>query len=462
MIKRNLLKRFIALSLICLMLPFAACNNAPSGDVVIEDENEETIASETETATEETLAETDNAKEDEVSERVILGDERFDEYLPILEGKKVALFTNQTGIVGNIEGGDHILDALLERDVNVVAVFCPEHGFRGTEDAGADIESSVDEKTGVPLLSLYSSDKTHEPAAEDMDKFDILVIDMQDVGLRYYTYYISMYYLMDACAKYDKEVMILDRPNPNGFYVEGPILKEDYKSGVGQLPIPIVYGLTWGELGQMINGEGWLKAGENACQFTVIPCENYTHQTKTSLIVNPSPNIRTMKAVYLYSSLCFFENTLVSVGRGTDTPFEVYGSPYLTKADGYEYAFTPESVAGATNPPFLGETCFGVSFASVSLDEISSQGINLSYLIDTYNAIHAKYPDESFWGTPDADGRYWIDLLSGSDTLRNQIETGLSEEEIKDSWKSEEEAFLEQRRPYLLYEEQPGSTQVQI
>ncbi len=454
----NKYKKPLALGLMTLMFTISACQNMESSESPVTT----TISEENATDSENVIVENIPEEVDEsisveetdiIDQRVILGDERFDEYLPMLEGKKVALFTNQTGIVGNIEGGDHILDALLERDVNVVAVFCPEHGFRGTEDAGADIESSVDEKTGVPLLSLYSSDKTHEPAAEDMDKFDILIIDMQDVGLRYYTYYISMYYLMDACAKYDKEVMILDRPNPNGFYVEGPILKEDYKSGVGQLPIPIVYGMTWGELGQMINGEGWLKSGENACKLTVIPCENYTHQTKTSLIVNPSPNIRTMKAVYLYSSLCFFENTLVSVGRGTDTPFEVYGSPYLTKADGYEYAFTPESVAGATNPPFLGETCFGVSFASVSLDEISSQGINLSYLIDTYNTIHAKYPDESFWGTPDAKGRYWIDLLSGSDTLRNQIESGLSEEEIKDSWKSEEEAFLEQRRPYLLYEE---------
>ncbi len=454
----NKYKKPLALSLMTLIFTISACQNMESSESPVTT----TISEENATDSEKIIVENIPEEVDEsisveetdiIDQRVILGNERFDEYLPLLEGKKVALFTNQTGIVGNIEGGDHILDALLERDVNVVAVFCPEHGFRGTEDAGADIESSVDEKTGVPLLSLYSSDKTHEPAAEDMDKFDILIIDMQDVGLRYYTYYISMYYLMDACAKYDKEVMILDRPNPNGFYVEGPILKEDYKSGVGQLPIPVVYGMTWGELGQMINGEGWLKAGENACKLTVIPCENYTHQTKTSLIVNPSPNIRTMKAVYLYSSLCFFENTLVSVGRGTDTPFEVYGSPYLTKADGYEYAFTPESVAGATNPPFLGETCFGVSFASVSLDEISSQGINLSYLIDAYNTIHAKYPDESFWGTPDADGRYWIDLLSGSDALRNQIESGLSEEEIKDSWKSEEEAFLEQRRPYLLYEE---------
>ena len=298
----NKYKKLLALSLMTLMFTISACQNMES----IESPVTTTISEENATDSENIIVENIPEEVDEaisveetdiIDQRVILGNERFDEYLPMLDGKKVALFTNQTGIVGNIEGGDHILDALLERDVNVVAVFCPEHGFRGTEDAGADIESSVDEKTGVPLLSLYSSDKTHEPAADDMDKFDILIIDMQDVGLRYYTYYISMYYLMDACAKYDKEVMILDRPNPNGFYVEGPILKEDYKSGVGQLPIPVVYGMTWGELGQMINGEGWLKAGENACKLTVIPCENYTHQTKTSLIVNPSPNIRTVRAV---------------------------------------------------------------------------------------------------------------------------------------------------------------------
>ena len=290
---------------------------------------------------------------------VILGDEQFEEFLPLLEGKRVALFTNQTGIVGDevfeenataatgedsegaagaatieaatsaeilstdsdeeasvdptlipfgkdaageeISYGQHILDALVGRGVRVEAVFCPEHGFRGTEDAGAGVGDSVDEETGVPVISLYGSGK-RGPDNGDMDRFDILVVDIQDVGLRYYTYYITMYGLMEACAAEGKEVVILDRPNPNGFYVDGPILQDAYKSGIGMLPIPVVHGMTFGELAQMINGEGWLDAGADACDLTVIPCRNYTHHTKSSLICRPSPNLRDMRAVYLYAS----------------------------------------------------------------------------------------------------------------------------------------------------------------
>lgn len=255
--------------------------------------------------------------------RVILGDEQFDAYLPLLAGKRVAIFSNHTGIVGDetsgigalpevadaslihfgvdasgnaITYGQHILDALIERGVNVTAIFSPEHGFRGTADAGASVDDSVDEKTGVPILSLYGGSDTHSPSEESMAQFDVLVVDMQDVGLRYYTYYISMYYLMDACASEGKAFIILDRPNPNGFYVDGPILREAFKSNVGQLPIPVVYGMTWGELARMINGEGWLSAGRNACDLTVISCQNYTHQTKTSIIRNPSPNIKDMRS----------------------------------------------------------------------------------------------------------------------------------------------------------------------
>lgn len=412
-------------------------------------------------------------KEEEA--KVILGDEQFDEYIPMLEGKRVALFSNHTGIVGDetsgsgdrdadthfgvdekgneITYGRHILDALIEQDVNVVAIFSPEHGFRGTEDAGASIDNSVDEKTGVPILSLYADDNSHAPAKEDMDRFDVLVVDMQDVGLRYYTYYISMYYLMDACASYDKEFMILDRPNPNGFYVDGPILKEQYKSGVGQLPIPVVYGMTWGELADMINGEGWLDAGKNACKLTVIPCKNYSHQTKTSLIRNPSPNIKDMRAVYLYASTCFFENTLMSVGRGTDFPFEAYGSPYLKDVKGFDFTFTPKSMAGATEPPFMDETCYGVDLREVSLEEIWEKGINVEYLVSAYNACKEAAEDKTFWGEPDDNGLYWIDKLSGSDELRKMIEEGKTAEEIKASWQEDISAFKEQRKPYLLYEE---------
>ena len=407
---------------------------------------------------------------------VIFGDEQFDKYIPMLEGKRVSLFSNHTGIVGDknsgtfrtgtdpcsipfgtgadgeeIIYGEHILDALIERDVNVTAVFCPEHGFRGTEDAGAGVDDSVDDKTGVPILSLYSGGG-HSLSREAMDRFDILVADMQDVGLRYYTYYISLYYLMDACAADGKEVLILDRPNPNGFYVDGPILEEEYKSGVGILPIPVVYGMTWGELAQMINGEGWLEAGQDACDLTVIPCRNYTHQTKTSLIRRPSPNLKDMRAVYLYASTCFFENTAVSVGRGTDHPFEIYGSPYLEEVDGFDFSFTPRSMEGASNPPFKGETCYGVDLREIPIGEIEGAGINLDYLIEAYNAVSEAAPDVDFWGRPDG-GKYWIDKLSGSSLLRTMIEEGRSAKEIKDTWQEDLEAFKERRRPYLLYKE---------
>ena len=439
-------------------------------DIVIE---EEPAGKETEAEVKEEAGEEPDASA--AVPGVLLGDEQFDEYIPLLEGRRVALFSNHTGIVGDDTGGaktgdpdtrfgmdddgneiaygEHILDALIERGVNVTAIFSPEHGFRGTADAGESVSDSVDEKTGVPILSLYADDSTHYPAKESMDRFDVLVIDMQDVGLRYYTYYIAMYYLMDACAQADKEVMILDRPNPNGFYVDGPILQDKYRSGVGRLPIPVVYGMTWGELAGMINGEGWLDAGKDACRLTVIPCRNYTHQTKTSLIRNPSPNIKDMRAVYLYASTCFFENTVMSVGRGTDFPFEVYGSPYLKDIEGFDFTFTPKSINGASNPPFEGETCYGTDLRTRPIEEIWAEGINPEYLISAYNAYSTVSDPGSFWGSPDKNGIYWIDRLSGSDALRKMVEEGKTAEEIKASWKADIDSFKERRRPYLLYGE---------
>ena len=379
---------------------------------------------------------------------LVLGDEQFDAYIPLLADKRVALFSNHTGIVGDKDR--HILDALIEHDVNVTAVFSPEHGFRGTEDAGESVNDSIDEKTGVPILSLYRGN-SHYPSAEDMETFDTLVVDMQDVGLRYYTYYISMYYLMDACASTGKEVIILDRPNPNGFYVDGPILQEKYKSRVGQLPIPIVYGMTWGELAQMINGEGWLASGKDACNLTVIPCLNYTHDMKTTLIRRPSPNLKDMRAVYLYASTCFFENTYVSVGRGTDKPFEIYGSPYLPQETN-PYTFTPQDMEGANNPPFEGELCYGKDLSDIPLEDIWAAGIDLNYLIDAYNDFHEAHPDMDFFDNEPNGAKYWIDYLSGSDDLRKQIIAGKSADEIKASWQDDIEAFKAQREPYLLYE----------
>lgn len=310
---------------------------------------------------------------------IILGDEQTTEYFPLLKGKRIAIFSNHTGMIGD----KHLLDVLLENEFNVVAIFSPEHGFRGNADAGEHVSSSVDEKTGVPILSLYDG-KLGKPSKESMNKFDILVVDIQDVGLRYYTYYASMCRLMDACAEYGRNMLILDRPNPNGHYVDGPLLDMKYKSGVGWLPIPIVHGMTLGELALMVNGESWLPEGRT-CNLTVIPCKNYTHQTMYRLPIPPSPNLPNMKSIYLYPSTCYFEATPVSLGRGTDKPFQIYGHPDMK---GYDFSFTPRSVPGAKNPPQLDKLCHGVDLSNLTDEEIWKRGIDLSYLIDAYRNLN--------------------------------------------------------------------------
>lgn len=385
---------------------------------------------------------------------ILLGNEQFDFYLPLLEGKRTALFTNQTGVIGNdVINEKHILDALIENNVDVTAVFAPEHGFRGTEDAGSDILSTVDEKTGVPILSLYWGEDEKGPKPEEMDTFDVLVIDIQDVGVRYYTYYISMYHLMESCAKAGKKVVVLDRPNPNGFYVDGPILEDEYKSNVGLLPIPVVHGLTLGELARMINGEGWLSTGKNSCDLTVIPCQNYHHADMVKLSKNPSPNLKTPEAVLLYPSTCYFENTVVSVGRGTNNPFAVFGSPYYEGIDFYDYEFIPVSIEGATNPVYEGQTCYGKSLQDKSMDELSEEHINLDYVIDAYNYYKELNTDKSFWGKTYADGKYWIDYLFGTNKVRLAIEEGQTSAQIKESFAEDIAEFKEKRKPYLLYQD---------
>ena len=446
------------------------------------------------------------------SSKVVLGDERFEEYLPLLEGKRVAVFSNQTGIVGDrvtgskladalaeyggcfpvtsgavvrhgsptvvrhgsptvvrqthqqvaepveatelekislipflepsepegkIEYGQHIVDALIERGVDVRAIFSPEHGFRGNADAGEHVSSSVDEKTGVEILSLYEKG-SRIPSKEKIAKFDVLVIDIQDVGLRYYTYYITMHHLMEACARDGKKVIILDRPNPNGFYVDGPVLDMRFKSGVGWLPITTVHGMTLGELALMINGENWLENGK--CDLTVIPCLNYTHQTKYSLILPPSPNIKDMRAVYLYSSTCYFEGTVVSLGRGTQFPFETYGHPAMT---GYSFSFVPRSIPGAKSPQFVDEECHGVDLRDKPLGCIWAEKINLEYVIDAYRNLNMG---DKFFGKNN-----FFELLAGVDWFRSMIEGGSSASEITARWASDVEAFKSRRAPYLLY-----------
>mgnify|MGYP001107315829 FL=1 len=367
-------------------------------------------------------------------DRVILGDEQTSEYFPLLKDKRVAIFSNHTGMIGD----KHLLDILMENKFNIVAIFSPEHGFRGDADAGEHVSSSVDSKTGVSILSLYDG-KDKKPSKTSMQKFDILIVDIQDVGLRFYTYYITMCRLMDACAEYNKKVLILDRPNPNGHYVDGPILDMKYKSGVGWLPIPIVHGMTLGELASMVNGEGWLP-GARKCDLTVTKCKNYTHQTKYRLPIPPSPNLPDMKSIYLYPSTCFFEATPVSLGRGTSLPFQVYGHPNMT---GYSYSFTPKSIPGAKNPPQLNKLCHGVNLSNMSDEEIWKRGVDLSYVIDAYRNLNL---DDHFF-------RPFFELLVGRDYVRKMIKAGKSADEIKAMWKDDVEKFKVQRKPYLLYDE---------
>ena len=366
--------------------------------------------------------------------RVIVGAEQTNVYLPLLKNKRIAIFSNHTGMIGN----KHLLDVLLENKINVVAIFSPEHGFRGNADAGEHVSSSVDSKTGVPILSLYDG-KLGRPSEESMRKFDLLIVDIQDVGLRFYTYYASMVRLMDACAEYNRKMLILDRPNPNGHYVDGPILDMKYKSSVGWLPIPIVHGMTLGELALMVNGERWLPASR-ICDITVIKCKNYTHQTMYELPIPPSPNLPNMKAVYLYPSTCYFEATPVSLGRGTQLPFQIYGHPNML---GYDYTFTPQSIPGAKNPPQLNRICHGVNLSELSNEEIWKKGVDLSYLID---ASRNRNMDDYFF-------RPLFELLTGRDYVRKMIKQGKNADEIKAMWKEDVEKFKIQRKPYLIYEE---------
>ena len=366
--------------------------------------------------------------------RVIPGDEQTNRYFPLLEGKHIAIFSNHTGMIGD----KHLLDVLLENGFDVTAIFSPEHGFRGRADAGEHVSSTVDVKTGVPILSLYDG-KSGKPGASSMSQFDLLIVDIQDVGLRFYTYYISMCRLMDACAEHGKPMLLLDRPNPNGHYVDGPILDRKHKSGVGWLPIPIVHGMTLGELARMVNGEGWLPQGRK-CDLTVVPCLNYTHRTLYRLPIAPSPNLPNMKSVYLYPSLCYFEATPVSLGRGTDLPFQVYGHPDMK---GYDFSFTPRSVPGAKNPPQRGKLCHGVNLSTLSEEETARKGIDLSYLIDAYQNL--KMGDKFF--TP------FFEKLVGVDYVRVMIEEGRNADEIKARWQDDVTRFKAQRKPYLLYEE---------
>lgn len=366
---------------------------------------------------------------------VTVGAARTDLYFPLLQGKRVALFSNHTGMVED----RHTVDIMLDGGIKVVTLFSPEHGFRGTADAGEHVASGIDGSTGLPIASLYDGSGKRMPSKKVIDSFDVIVVDIQDVGLRYYTYYCTMIDLMNVAAAYGKEVIVLDRPNPNGMTVDGPILDMKYASGVGRLPIPVVHGMTLGELAQMAIGEGWLTDGAKI-PLTVIPCDGYTHQTRYRLPIAPSPNLKSMTAIYLYPSLCYFEATPVSLGRGTDHPFEVYGHPAMKCR---EFSFTPHSVPGAKNPPQKDKLCYGVDLRGIDDEKAIAQGINLEYLIDAYRDL----------GSGNKFFANFFELLIGRGDIRGMIEKGMTAEEIKATWSDDVAAFRKQRRPYLLYKE---------
>lgn len=366
--------------------------------------------------------------------QVHTGAEQTDVYFPILKGKKIILFSNHTGMIGK----KHLLDVLLDEKFKIIGILSPEHGFRGDADAGEQVLSSVDTETGVPIYSLYGG-KDDDAYQRQLKKADVLIVDIQDVGLRFYTYYITMYKLMNLCANTKTLLLVLDRPNPNGFLVDGPILDMRYKSGVGALPIPVAHGMTLGELAQMINGEGWL-ADQKKCKLKVIKCQNYTHQTRYTLPIAPSPNLPNMQSVYLYPSMCYFEGTVVSLGRGTYLPFQQYGHPQMI---GYSHSFIPKSIPGAKNPPLLNQKCFGVDLSSLDVYDVQKKGLDLSYLINAYRNLNIG--DKFFTS--------FFEKLIGVDYVRAMIEKGCSADEIKEMWKTDVEKFKIQRRPYLLYDE---------
>lgn len=376
-----------------------------------------------------------NAQNEEKGDLVI-GAERFDKLKTLLEDKRIGLVVNQTSILNN-EIQTHLLDALLENGFQVKVVFAPEHGFRGIADAGEIVKDSKDIKTGIPIVSIYGKQKA--PTPEQMADIDAVVFDIQDVGARFYTYISTMHYVMEACAENDKELIVLDRPNPND-YIDGPIRQPGFRSFVGVDPIPLLHGLTVGELASMINGEGWLKTGENSCKLEVVTMLNWKHGDPYWLPVKPSPNLPNDQAVRLYPSLCFFEATSFSVGRGTYHPFQVIGYPDKKFGD---FSFTPTSLPGFdTHPIQKDKVCYGINLQEYPFEG----GLTLKFVLYFYDKCGKN---ASFFFSR----AKWFDLLAGTDQLRKQIIAGMNEEEIRETWKEDLDNYKEMRKKYLLYEE---------
>lgn len=384
---------------------------------------------------------------DHTESKIIPAAERLDRYLPLIRGKSVAVFANHTSLIG----AEHLVDVLLAKGVDIKKIFAPEHGFRGVADAGEKVRNSTDPKSGLPIVSLYGQKR--KPSKEDLDDVDLILFDIQDVGVRFYTYISSLQDLMEAAIQYNKPLIVLDRPNPNGFYVDGPVLKPAFKSFLGMQPIPVVYGMTIGEYANMLLGEKWISSSlhgklsstPHADLVTVIPCANYTHDGKYILPVKPSPNLPDMASIYLYPSTCFFEGTLLSEGRGTDKAFQVFGHPSLPKN---LFSFTPRSIEGAKNPKLLNQLCYGWNEGGSNEEVLEKTGgkLQIKWLIEAYRLFPGK---DSFFLNKGAN----FNRLAGNDQLIKQIKQRLSEQEIRQSWQADLDQFKKIRKKYLLYQD---------
>ncbi len=365
-------------------------------------------------------------------EQPVPGAYQIDLYRDIIAGKSVGIVANQTSMVEKT----HLVDTLLSIGIDIRAIFPPEHGFRDMADAGEEITSGKDPLTGIPLLSLYGNHL--KPTRDDLKGIDVVIFDIQDVGARFYTYISTLHYVLEACAENNVRCLVLDRPNPNGFYFDGPVLDTAHRSFVGMDPVPVVHGMTVGEYARMANGEGWLKDGVR-CDLTVIKCRNYDHKTYYNLPVKPSPNLPNQTSVYLYPSICFFEGTNLSLGRGTTFPFQVFGSPLLPDRG---FSFTPESLPGAKNPPLLGVKCYGTDLRNAIRDKIVPRPeLNLEWLISAYH----EFPQKDKFFIP------YFDVLAGGPLLREQIQQGMTSAEIRSTWQEGLKKYSKIRDKYLLY-----------
>ena len=373
---------------------------------------------------------------------ILTGADQTNLYLHKLQGKRVAIFANQTTTIGNT----HLVDTLQKLQIKIIAIFGPEHGFRGKADAGEHVSNDIDVQTGIPVISLYGDHK--KPTAADLKNVDVMLFDIQDVGVRFYTFISSLQYYMEAAIENDKELIILDRPNPNGFYVDGPVLDMAFKSFVGMQPVPIVYGLTIGEYAKMLLGEKWLDKkcfpipSNSKYKMTIIPCKNYTHESKYVLPVHPSPNLKEMQSVYLYPSICFFEGTVMSEGRGTDKPFQIFGHPTLPST---LFAFTPKPNAGAKSSKCFNQVCYGwnVSGSKEDVLKMVDNKIQIKFMMEAYQIFPGK---DSFFLKNN-----FFNKLAGNNTLMQQIKDGKTEADIRKSWEPELVKFKAIRKKYLLY-----------